>query len=458
MGGPEPGVPAHGSEPVDQLSGGSDEPPRRGHLAGLGVTAVAALAATAIALAGPDLSLHAEQPAGEPSSPSASGPPPPSSLRLADLPTATFGPVTWSLRGGLARDEAFVVAATARIRQRHPAAAPFFAGRLPDGSRLLLAGAETGTRTPSTSAVRLHAVLVGPGDAVPAGRVTRMRVSESPGYPPWFLTWAGRASDGHAYAVSLTAELRATFETSPNVLFRDDGSSYRQWVRKVAPEGWAVTDLGARPDLFIGIRREAEGYPSHTGGTWLDGEPSRTPVVLEGLTDPGYEGPRPRVLASGVRFQLRALAGTDVLRGRVVWSGSVRGDEPAALVVVTRPDGVRLAALVEQHRGSPVLFGTRALPVDGPATIPWLLEPNPGRGPTRLICPGRPATITYRPKHGAARSISVPPSGVVELEGAGAGRRRARGATVVERDRRGERTRTTVLTPSEPYGLLGTDL
>jgi hypothetical protein len=299
---------------------------------------------------------------------------------------------------------------------------------------------------------------VAPGAAVSAGRVIGPRIVVPPDLQPWFVTWAGRATDGHSYAVSLTTEGRATFEISPKVSVRDDGSTYRQWVRTVAPEGWAVTDLGARPDLFVGVRLEVEGYPASVGGAWLDGEPSRTPVSLEGLTDPGYAGPRPRLLARGVRLQPRALAGPDVLRGRVVWSGSVQGGDPAALVVVTRSDGVRFATLVGQHRGSPVLYGSRALPVHGSVTRPWVLEPSVTGGSTLLVCPGRPATITYRPRHAPARSIPVPPSGVVQVEEAGAGQRRARGATVVERDRHGHSVRATVLVPTEPFGLLATDL
>jgi hypothetical protein len=142
----------------------------------------------------------------------------------------------------------------------------------------------------------------------------------------------------------------------------------------------------------------------------------------------------------------------------VVWSGSIPGGDPAALVVVARPDGVRLAAMVGQRRGSPVLYGSRALPVHGSVTRPWVLEPSVTGGSTLLVCPGRPATITYRPRHAPARSIPVPPSGVVQVEEAGAGQHRARGATVVERDRHGDPVRTTTVVPTQRFGLLATDL
>ena len=307
--------------------------------------------------------------------------------------------------------------------------------------------------------VDLHAVLVAPGAEVSAGRVTRQGGLEPPtGYQPWLVAWAGRGSDGHAYAVSLTEDVRTAVEVSPNVRFGGDGAAYRRWWGTESAEGWSVTDLGIRPDLAVGIRLEVEGYGARTGVAWLDGEPGRTPVLLRGDGAATYAGPRPRLLAQGVRLQTQAIMGTNVVRGKVIWSGPVHADDPAAVVLVTRPDTVRLQTFVSQERGSSVMHGTRAVPSDEPDESPWLLEPRSRREPTLLICPSRPASVSYRPRRGPARTLSVPASGVAVLEPPGAGRHRARGATVTLRNEEGLAVLTSVLRSVEPFSLLATGL
>src|SRR5207342_3720700 len=91
-----------------------------------------------------------------------------------------------------------------------------------------------------------------------------------------------------------------------------------------------------------------------------------SPVVaalrVKGTQAPSYQGPDPDRLARALHESVGQLADLSTSRLRVLWSGAPWKQRRLALVLVTRPDGVRLQALVGQSGAAAFTFGARALP------------------------------------------------------------------------------------------------
>jgi hypothetical protein len=386
------------------------------------------VAGLTLAVVRPDLSLHAPGP-GE------------AHPRPTTVPSGSdLAGITWDARGDLTGDREFVDAAVRRVREERPRVARvLFAGSLPDGSRLLLAGSDVGRGMVATA---VHALLVPPGGAVESAVVREATTLTD---PQEVLTWAGRASDGHVYAVSMARPGPIRFELSPKVLFGADGVGRRIWTAAVSGDGAVVVDLGRAPDPVIAVRGSGSGvFPvAQLARVQLPGPV--LPVTVEGVDSPSYAGPPPDLLVRGLREATSALADLGQARARVLWSGAPWHRRPLALVLVTRPDGVRLQALVGEQDGSAFPAGVRALPSTAPDVVPWLLEPFSPQDPTFLLCPTGAGTLVYRRPGRPAQRLPVRESGAVVVVEPGPAAPSARGAEVTLLDPRGRRLLTTTL-------------
>ena len=236
------------------------------------------------------------------------------------------------------------------------------------------------------------------------------------------------------------------FELSPNVLFAEDGDPRRIWTPVYTEDGLVVSDLGTEVDPVVTVRAIGPGVvtdPELVQVTGTDGE--RLALRIRGLRDPAYAGPDPELLQRGLRQAAGNLADLGSARLRVLWSGEPWGSRRLALVLVTRPDGVRLQALVGQQGDSEFPFGVRALPRGAPAELPWLLEPVSPDEPTFLLCPTGGGSLVYSRPDRADRRIAVPASGAVALIEPAATPPTARGAQVTMFDPQGKRLFSTVL-------------
>lgn len=348
--------------------------------------------------------------------------------------------VAWDPRGDLAHDRGFVADAVARIRSQRPDLARlFFAGRLPDGSRLVLAGTDVGRGVVATA---VHAMVVEPGQDVGEAPVTDLSPLTD---PQQVLAWAGRGRDGHVYAVLLSRPGPVRFELSPNIRFRSDGSPRRIWTPVYTEDGVAVTDLGQETDPVVTVRASGTGVFPVPALVAVSELTIPGAVLVTGVQAPGYSGPDAAVLMrelQRIAGPLADLAASDL---RVLWSGAPWKNRRLALVLVTRRDGVRLQVLLGQEGDVAFPVGVRALPSRAPDVLPYLLEPFSPQDPTYLICPTGAGTVVYRRPGRPTRRLPVNDTGALALVAPGPGAPSVAGARVTVLGRNGRPILTTTL-------------
>lgn len=420
-----------GSLPDELAAGDVDAPAPRRWVRGLLVAGAAVLG---LVLLGPDLTFQPR-----PDGPPAGTPTPRGSLAA----TSSLDGVAWPPRGDLVSDREFVLAALRRIREeRLEAGRLYFAGRLSDGSRLVLAGTDVNRGVVATS---VHALYVPAGASLSAARVTEATALVDPAQ---VLAWAARGADGSVRAVVLTRPGPVRFQLSPGVQFRrSDGVSVRRWVPVRAEDGIVVADLGTQVDPVISVRAEGPGVFLLPLVVGVSPQVWSRPGLLRvtGTDDPGYAGPDPVRLSEALRHQAGLVADLDESRLRVLWSGAPWQRNRLALVLITRPDGQRLQALVGQQGRSAFPAGVRALASGAPSRLPWLLEPFSAQDPTLLLLPTGAGTVAYRPVGGPARVFEVGRDGVLPLAEPAPSPPRANGAEVTVRDPSGRVLLTTTL-------------
>ena len=354
-------------------------------------------------LAKPDLSLHADRP-----EPAQSGP----AGHLED-DSPPLRAITWAPRGDLLDDEQFVAAALARVRQERPEVARlYFAGRLSDGSRLLLAGTDVEAGMVASS---VHALHVPIGVPLSGALVTEATALTD---PQQVLAWAARGTDGHVRVVVLTRPRPVRFELSGHVDFSPhDGWPTRRWVPVTAENGVVVSDLGPDADPIVAVRARGPGvFPLPLVVRVVEPDlAASSVVVVGGVSEPGYRGPIPEQLSRALRAQAGTVIDLATARIRVLWSGVPWRDRKLALLLLTRSDGHRFQALVGQQGDSAFPAGVRALPDDAPDRLPWLMEPFSPDDPTFLLCPTGGGTLIYRREGQPTQTLPIGPDGVVAL-------------------------------------------
>lgn len=415
--------------PDELVAGAPDGQPGRRRL---GWAAGLVASGVLLAVVRPDLSLHGERRADPQPSP-------------APTETVSFAPpldgIRWPPRGDLVDDENFVRAAMSRVRgERADATRLFFAGWLPDGSRLALAGTDVNRGVVASS---VHALLVPPGVPVAAADV-----EEAPALtdPRQVLAWAVKARAGDVSLVVLSRPLPVRFEVSGRVTFRPDGSPEREWTAVRPETGAAVVDLGRRLDPVVAVRARGRGvFPLPVLVPVVPRVPRTRFLAVSGAAEEGYRGPDARTLSRGLRGQAGALLDLDASRREVIWSGSPWKQRRLALVLVTRADGRRFQALVGEQgdRGFPA--GVRALPRRASDRLPWLLEPFSAEEPTLLLCPTGTGSLVYARAGRAPRVLPVDDRGVAALVPPGPSPPSASGAEVVLLDPQGAEILTTTL-------------
>lgn len=356
-------------------------------------------------------------------------------VRESPSATNTLAGVAWPARGDLVGDEEFVAAALQRVRDDRPEVTRlYFAGRLTDGSRLVLAGTDVNRGVVATS---VHALYVPRGATLGAAQVTEASTLVDPAQ---VLAWAARGTDGSVRAVVLARPGPVRFELSARVEFSPrDGTARRQWVPVVAEDGVVVADLGPDADPVVTVRATGPGVfvlplvVAVSPRVWT----SRDALAVAGVDAAGYQGPDTAALADALRQQAGLVADLDASRLEVLWSGDPWRRNRLALVLVTRPDGRRLQALVGQQGKTAFPAGVRALADAEPRELPWLLEPFSAQDPTLLLCPTGDGTARYRPVGEPARTLEVGPDGVLALAEPAPSPPSASGAEVTLHDRDG---------------------
>ena len=363
--------------------------------------------------------------------------------QASPTPSATLDGVGWPARGDLAGDRDFVDAALRRVRTDRPQVTRlYFAGRLTDGSRLVLAGTDVNRGVVATS---VHALYVPRGTTLAAAQVTEATTLVDPAQ---VLAWAARGTDGAVHAVVLTRPGPVRFELSARVEFSPrDGSARRQWGAVSAEDGLVVADLGPDVDPVVTVRATGPGVFLLPLVVPVSPQVWSSPRALSvaGADAPSYGGPDPDALVDALRQQAGLVADLNESRLEVLWSGSPWRRNRLALVLVTRPDGRRLQALVGQQRDTAFPAGVRALADGDPRALPWLLEPFSAQDPTLLLCPTGDGTALYRPVGERARTLEVGPDGVLALAEPSASPPSASGAEVTLLDRQGRVRLTTTL-------------
>ena len=428
--------------PDEIVAGSPDRARRRPALKAAG-RVLAALAAVALVLSAADIGpfdLAVDAPLrGAPRE--ETGP-----LPLAMTPTGGPSPlvvrngVDWEPRGDLADDEKFVAAAMARVRESRPRATRlYFAGRLPDGSRLAMAGTDVIAGMVTTA---VHVLRVAPGRPVRSAPVTEgAALSDSQQY----LAWAGPGADGSVVAVALARPGPVRFGFSPRVIFTDDGSARRSWQLAYSPDGSVVADLG-QTDPLVAVRAQAPGVFGRPMLVRVKPEPPASSVLEVAGTDrPGYHGPDPGQLSRALRSGAGAVVDLDRATAEVIWSGAPWKQRRLAIVLLTRPDGRQFQAVAGQDGRLGFAAGTRALPVGGDPRLPWLLEPFSPQDPTLLLCPTGPGSLLYERKGQADLRIPVKDDGVAALVAPGPTAPSAGGAKVTLLDPSGRLLLRTVL-------------
>ncbi len=432
-----------GQDRRDVLSGGAgDEPSRRRWpvwVAGL------ALAAVGLVLLRPDLSLLASD----------RGTPAPSPYRPYSSGGAnSLEGVAWRPRGDLVGDRGFVTRALARIREeRADATRVYFAGRLPDGSRLLLAGTDVNRGVVATSVHALHVPVDVP---LQGARVTETAALVD---PQQVLAWAGRGADGRVMAVALTRPGPVSFEVSAQVRFDPaDGRASRQWTPAPAGNGVFVADLGSDTDPIVVVRAAGPGVFVQPLLVRVEPPvPSRSPLALAGIDDPAYAGPDEQHVTRALRAQAGAVIDLASARLSVLWSGAPWKQRPLALVLIARPDGRRFQALVGQQGKTEFPAGVRALPAGASDRLPWLLEPFSPADPTLLLFPTGDGTLLYRRAGQATQTLQIGTDGVVGLVAPGPSAPSASGARITVLDPGGRLVLRTTLPPAGFGDLLALD-
>ena len=403
--------PGRAGGPDELVGGAPDKEPRRPRgswLVGL------LLVGVALAVVRPELSLHADQPTARPR-PSVA---PPTSNPLNGI--------AWEPRGDLVGDNQFTVEAMVRItHERSEAGRLFFAGRLPDGSRLVLAGTDVNR---GMVASRVHALLVPPGGEVAAGTVTEASALTD---PQQVLAWAARGRNGKVVVVAMTRPGPVSFEVSAGVAFASDGSPERRWSATSAPNGVSVVDLGRAADPIVAVRALGPGVFSLPLIVRVTRQEATRPVLrVAGVAERGYGGPDAANVSRALRAGAGAVADLDEARLEVIWSGSPNGSVRLALVLVTRADGQRFQALVGQQGEYEFPAGVRALPDGASDLLPWLLLPFSPDDPTLLLCPTGPGSLVYRRQGQQDRVLPITPEGVAALVEPGPSPPSASGAVV----------------------------
>lgn len=415
----------------DELLAGSPEVERRRRT----VLWVAGLVAAGVALAvvRPDVELLGDRPDPEASrGPSRAAAPP--------APVSRDG-IDWAPRGDLVDDDAFVSMALGRVREsRTEATRLFFAGSLPDGSRLVIAGTDVNRGIVATS---VHALRVPRG--VPVGRA---EVTEGVALtdPQAVLAWAAHAEDGTVYAVAMARPGPARFGVSPRVEFTSDGSPRRAWSLHYAEDGVVVADLGRDADPMVAVRAQGPGvFSVPLLVRVVTGTRGSQVLTVRGTDAATYRGPDPAQLSRALRAGLGSVVHLEAVPRTVIWSGVPWKERRLALVLVTRPDGRRFQALVGQQGSQAFTAGVRALPTGAEPTVPWLLEPFSTQDPTLLLCPTGPGSLLYERDGQADLRIPVKDDGVAALVAPGPTAPSAGGARVTLRDPSGRLLLSTVL-------------
>lgn len=404
---------------------------------GLLVAAVAAVAT------GPDLPLHSDRPP----------PPRPTVDRDGPMPTMfRLDGIRWKPRGDLVRDREFLAAAMARVRvERSGATRLFFAGHLPDGSRLVLAGTDVNRGIVATS---VHALFVPAGVPVVGAAVSEATVLTA---PQQVLAWAAETPDGDVVAVAMTRPGPVRLEVSARVEFDSAGRPGRTWTPLPAEDGVAVADLGPDADPIVTVRADGPGVFSLPLPVRVLPRAVGAPVLAVAGTDrAGYRGPAALPLSRALRAGVGALVDLHAADLRVLWSGAPWKQRLLALVLVTRADGQRFQALVGQQGDVEFPAGVRALPRTADERLPWLLEPFSPSDPTLLLCPTGAGTLEYRRAGQPVRVLPVRDDGVAALVEPGPSPPSASGADVTLRDPAGRKVlRTTLPRPGfdDPLAL-----
>lgn len=406
--------PGRAAGPDELVGGAPDQEPRRrrgGWAAGL------LIAGVAVAVFRPDLALHADRPTARPS---------------AAPPTSTSSPrdgVRWAPRGDLVSDVEFVAAALRRITHERPETTRlFFAGRLPEGSRLVLAGSDVNRGMVAT---RVHALLVPEGTAVETATVTEASALTD---PQQVLAWAAVGRGGLVVAVAMTRPGPVHFEVSARVRFGSDGSAQRLWTPAYAEDGVVVEGVGRNADPIVTVRAVGPGVFSVPLVTRVVPRlPARPVLLVAGVAAPGYRGPDALHLSRALRSGAGSVADLDTARLEVLWSGAPFKSRQLALVLVTRADGQRFQALVGQQGRFEFPAGVRPLPLGASSRLPWLLEPFSPQDPTLLLCPTGPGSLVYRRGGQPDKVLSVDRYGVAALVEPGPSPPSASGAEVTLR-------------------------
>ena len=365
-----------------------------------------AVALSAVGIGPVDLSLSGS-PTGRPQP---SAPPGPSYDGRASVPPTRLDGIDWPPRGDLVDDERFVRAAMARVRDFRPGASRlFFAGRLEDGSRLVLAGSDVNRGIVATA---VHALWVRPGTEVARARVTEGTAMTD---PQQVMAWAGPVAGGDVVVVALARPGPVRFDLSEGVTYAADGTGRRTWRPFSAEDGLLETSL-AYTDPVVAVRARGIGaFPVPFVVRVATGRRPAAVVQVEGADRPGYLGPDPAQLSTALHAGAGAVVDLDEATARVIWSGIPWKHRRLALLLVTREDGRRFQVLVGQDDERPFALGARALAVGADPLTPWLLEPFSSVDPTLLLCPTGQGTLVYRRPGRADRILPINAAGVAPL-------------------------------------------
>jgi hypothetical protein len=400
--------------------------------------AVAAVIASAAGVGPLDLSLLDGAREGRPV-PEEPGPTYPG---MASAPPSRPDGIDWPARGDLVDDQGFVDRAMTRVREFRPEASRlYFAGTLPDGSRLVLAGTDVSRGIVATA---VHALWIRSGTDVDQASVTEGAALTD---PQQVLAWAGPVVHSEVVVVAMARPGPVRFEISETVRFgRESGTPARAWREYVAPDGVTVAAVGREADPVVAVRARGLGaYPEAFLVRVATGRRPATVIAVDGTDNPGYRGPDQEQVATALHAGAGAVVDLDQARASVLWSGVPWRHRRLALVLVTRADGQRFQVLVGQDADRAFAAGTRALPAGADPQTPWLLQPFSSIDPTLLLCPTGPGTLVYSRPGRADRILPVNAEGVAPLVEPGPSPPSTSGAGVTLLDPSGRLLLSTVL-------------
>ena len=424
---------------TDELAAGSDKETRGGPgRRRLWWAAGLAAGLVAVAVVRPDFALHAEQPGAA------------AAHRGADRrhgPGSRPSTVAWDTRGDLATDYG--------VRVRAPSSGSGRSGRRWPGSSSpagcpTAAGwcwpAATTTRTPSRPPSTPW--WWRRGSPVADAPVTELAALSD---PQQVLAWAGRDRDGHVSAVAAqpagAGALRglpagaASPTTAPPA-----GSGPRRTPRT----GWSSRTWATEVDPVVTVRAIGPGVTPAAQVVRVvsaTGRAGQRPLRIRGVDAPDV--PRARPGPAGARAPAGGRGAWPTSASsqlRVLWSGALWKQRRLALVLVTRPDGVRLQALVGQQ-------GELRVPVRRAGAAPrragrscrgcW----SRSRRRSRRCCSARPARARWSTAGPASRTAPCrcPRPGSRGCSSRAPTRRPPRGARVTLLDPQGQQLLSTVL-------------